>query len=103
MEEDVNKRPLYWQYPHYANQGGNPGSVIRLGDFKLIDDLETGKKELYDLSNDIGEKSNLYETNPEKATELEHMLNGWLKESDVKPLLPNPEWNRAETVVNNAL
>jgi arylsulfatase A-like enzyme len=25
-------RPLFWHYPHYGNQGGEPSSIIRDGD-----------------------------------------------------------------------
>ena len=42
----IKKRPLFWHYPHYSNQGGDPGSAVRLGDFKLIDNFETGRQEL---------------------------------------------------------
>lgn len=100
---ETKHRPLFWHYPHYANQGGNPGSVIRLGDYKLIHDLETGRKELYDLSKDIGESQNIYGTNPEVEAQLEDLLNSWLKDHDTKPLLPNPAWNGLETVVDHPI
>jgi len=29
-------RSLFWHYPHYSNQGGNPGSVLLKGNYKLI-------------------------------------------------------------------
>lgn len=32
----LKDRSLYWHYPHYSNQGGEPGSAIRDGDWKLI-------------------------------------------------------------------
>jgi arylsulfatase A-like enzyme len=32
----IDERPLIWHYPHYGNQGGEPSSIIRLGDWKLI-------------------------------------------------------------------
>ena len=100
---ETKHRPLFWHYPHYANQGGNPGSVVRLGDYKLIHDLETGRKELYDLSKDIGESQNIYGTNPEVEAQLEDLLNSWLKDHDTKPLLPNPAWNGLETVVDHPI
>ena len=102
-EEEVNTRPIYWHYPHYANQGGNPGSIIRLGNYKLIHDLETGMKELYDLSQDIGENKNLSGTKPQVEAELWTLLDTWLQEHDTKPLLPNPEWNGLEPVAENEL
>ena len=32
----IQDRPLYWHYPHYGNQGGEPSSMIMEGDWKLI-------------------------------------------------------------------
>ncbi|HMP31455.1 MAG TPA: sulfatase, partial [Saprospiraceae bacterium] len=32
----LKERSLYWHYPHYGNQGGDPSSIIRKGDWKLI-------------------------------------------------------------------
>lgn len=92
-ENAKNSRPLFWHYPHYPGQGGNPGSVIRKGKFKLIDDLETGELELYDLEADIGEKNNLADNLPEVRDELYLMLKGWRQELDVKKMDPNPYWN----------
>ncbi|MEM7336060.1 MAG: sulfatase, partial [Chloroflexota bacterium] len=31
----VADRDLFWHYPHYGNQGGEPSSIIRSGDWKL--------------------------------------------------------------------
>ncbi|MDN5217416.1 sulfatase [Fulvivirgaceae bacterium BMA12] len=99
--ETLAQRPIYWHYPHYANQGGNPGSAIRLGDYKLIHDLETGAKELYNLSEDIGEGQNIAGTNQVVQDKLEALLQTWLEENDPKPLMPNPEWNGLDPVVEN--
>lgn len=30
--DDIKARPLFWHYPHYGNQGGEPSSVVREGD-----------------------------------------------------------------------
>ena len=40
---------LYWHYPHYGNQGGEPSSIIRRDDWKLIHYWEDGRDELYNL------------------------------------------------------
>jgi len=53
------ERALFWHYPHYGNQGGNPGSAIIRGKYKLIHDFETGEKMLFDIENDLGEQHNL--------------------------------------------
>ena len=34
--KSIPERALYWHYPHYGNQGGEPSSIIRQGDWKLI-------------------------------------------------------------------
>ena len=51
--------PLYWHYPHYGNQGGEPSSMIMEGDWKQIHYHEDGRNELYDLSSDPGERNDL--------------------------------------------
>ena len=30
--EQPAERPIFWHYPHYGNQGGEPSSIIRVGD-----------------------------------------------------------------------
>src|SRR3546814_6806382 len=45
--ETLPERPLIWHYPHYGNQGGEPSSIIRLGDWKLIHYYEDDREELY--------------------------------------------------------
>jgi arylsulfatase A-like enzyme len=81
------ERPLFWHFPVYL-QGGNqetrdvrfrtrPGSVVRLGDWKLHEYFEDGGLELYNLVKDIGEKNNLANQEPEKTAELLKLLRGW--------------------------
>jgi arylsulfatase A-like enzyme len=90
------ERPIFWHYPHYSNQGGNPSSAIRLGDFKLIHDLELDTYELYNLKADIGETKNLASTLPEKTVALKEMLNNWISKNYNKKLEPNPKWNGSD-------
>jgi arylsulfatase A-like enzyme len=71
-------RPIFWHYPHYGNQGGTPGSAVRLGDFKLIRFFEGERIELYDVRNDLGEKHDLASDSPEKARELKKLMEDWL-------------------------
>lgn len=75
-----NKRALFWHYPHYGNQGGSPGAAVRLGEWKLIEFFEDHRVELYNLKNDIGEKNNLAEKEPDKTAELLKLLHEWQKE-----------------------
>lgn len=87
------ERPIFWHYPHYSNQGGNPSSAIRLGDLKLIHDLELDTYELFNLKKDIGENKNLVTVLPEKTAELKKILSDWVTKNYSKKLEPNPKWN----------
>ncbi len=89
----IKERPIFWHYPHYSNQGGDPGSAIRMGDYKLIDNFETGKQELYNLKNDLSESDDLILSNPEKARELYDLLVEWRIKSGAKMMDTNPQWN----------
>jgi arylsulfatase A-like enzyme len=87
------ERPLFWHYPHYSNQGANPSSAVRLGDFKLIHDLELDSYQLYNLKSDIGETKDLASKLPEKTLALKAILNNWIAKNYDKKLEPNPKWN----------
>jgi arylsulfatase A len=72
------KRPaLFWHYPHYANQGGTPAGAVRAGDWKLIEQYEDNRLELYDLKTDPGETKNLAESQARKARQLREQLHAW--------------------------
>lgn len=74
-------RDLYWHYPHYGNQGGEPSSIIRSGDWKLIVYHEDKRLELYNLADDVGEQNDLAAQHPEKTADLKKNLDQWLKET----------------------
>ncbi|MHC4678603.1 MAG: ankyrin repeat domain-containing protein, partial [Planctomycetota bacterium] len=77
------RKAIYWYYPHYNTQGGNPCGAVRAGDYKLIEWHEDNRIELYNLKEDIGEKTDLTSKMSEKATELRRMLHRWLQAIDV--------------------
>ena len=72
-------RSLFWHYPHYSNQGGRPGGVVRDGSFKLIEFYESGYLELYDLSATPGETRNLATEMPDRANGMARQLSEWRK------------------------
>jgi len=88
------ERPLYWHYPHYGNQGGNPSSIIRLGNWKLIHYWEDGSDELYNLTKDPGESSNVANQNPVVAKELRGKLLAWLEEVGARYPEPDENYNK---------
>ena len=92
LGETMPEHPLFWHYPHYGNQGGVPGSAVRLGRYKLIESLEDHSLQLYDLETDFGERHNLADEKPELAEELLFMLHGWQREVQAALPSPNPDW-----------
>jgi arylsulfatase A-like enzyme len=92
-ESAARGKPLFWHYPHYANQGGPPCTTIRHGDWKLIEWLEDGALELYNIPQDIGEKNNLAAAQPDKVKELHAKLIAWRKEVGALMPTPNPNFD----------
>lgn len=86
-------RPLFWHYPHYGNQGGEPSSIIRKGDWKLIYYYESGNCELYNLAIDISENEPLNAQHPDKVKELKAELMAWLDEVDARKPVADPLYN----------
>ncbi len=107
---DFDERPLFWHFPIYLQKYGKvdgkamveardplfrtrPGSVIRLGDWKLHQYFEDGGLELYNLKEDMGEKKNLAKANPEKVKQLLAKLDAWRKELNAPvPTEKNPKY-----------
>ncbi len=89
-------RPLYWHYPHYGNQGGEPSAIIQEGDWKLIHYFEDGRDELYHLARDKGEQENLVEQNPERAKQMANQLSRWQQSVDASMPTTNPNFDPAK-------
>lgn len=83
-EDKGEQQALFFHYPHYGNQGGTPGAAIRKGKYKLIEFFEDGRVELYDLTEDIGERNDLSNSLPEKKAELLNELHVWQQEVDAR-------------------
>ena len=86
--ESLQRAPLFWHYPHYGNQGGAPCGAIRDGDWKLIEWFEDGHLELYHVSDDPGERTDLAQAEPARVQELHEKLLAWRKE--VGAVMPTP-------------
>jgi len=91
--ETIGERPLIWHYPHYGNQGGEPSSIIRLGDWKLIHYYEDGHEELYNLKNDLEETTDVAGEDPGKVKELSEKLFSYLNEVGAKYPEKDPEYD----------
>ncbi|HLN56641.1 MAG TPA: sulfatase [Bacteroidales bacterium] len=93
-KDNMPERPLFWHYPHYSNQGVEPGSAVRLGKYKLIDNFELERQELYDLQADPSETKDISSSNPEKTKELYDMLKKWREENHAKMMDRNTKYSK---------
>lgn len=84
-------RAVYWHYPVYHHDV--PKSVIRKGDYKLIENLVDGSLELYNLTADIGESENLAASQPEKVSELHGLLIKWRQDVSARKPILNPDFD----------
>jgi arylsulfatase A-like enzyme len=92
----LDRDELFWHYPHYQHYqlgGTTPYSAIRKGDWKLIEFLEDGKVELYNLKNDLGEQHNLADSMPEKVKQLRDRLHAWRQEVGAQMPTKNPDYD----------
>ena len=89
----LKDRELYWHYPHYGNQGGQPNSTIRDKNWKLIHYWEDGHDELYDLAKDPYEQTDLAPKKPKETQRLNAKLLNWLKSVNANYPVPDPEFN----------
>lgn len=91
--EEVYDRPIFWHYPVYHH--GVPASVVRKGDFKLVENLVDGSLELYDLSKDISEEQNLASEHPDQVATLHQLLKEWQNDVGAEFPVPNPDFDPA--------
>lgn len=99
----LNREAIFWHFPCYLQGSGDPhggpfrttpAGAIRKGDWKLIEWFETGRLELYNLKQDLGESKNLAESHPEKLAELHAEMKAWRKSVDAPiPTVKNPKYD----------
>ncbi len=109
-ESSFERNTLYWHFPFYLRTHRKtpendikiwrqrPASVIREGNYKLIEYLDFGGIELYDLADDLRESHNLALQRPELALRLRKKLFAWRLSLNIAPTLPdNPHFNSQYT------
>jgi arylsulfatase A-like enzyme len=87
----VQDRDIYWHYPHSWGPSG-PGigatCAIRSGDWKLVYYFDSGKRELFNIANDISEKQDLAGKEPRITKQLAGKLSNYLRSVDAqRPIL----------------
>ncbi|MCS6243279.1 MAG: sulfatase [Opitutus sp.] len=99
----LKRDAIFQHFPGYLGSGPGlwrslPVSLVQMGDWKLMEFLEDGHLELYNLKDDLGETKNLAATNPEKAKELHERLIAWRKSTNA----PMPTSSKADAATNKA-
>ncbi|OWW27508.1 sulfatase [Zobellia sp. OII3] len=89
----IAERPLYWHYPHYGNQGGEPVSIMRKGSWKIIHYWEDGHTELYDLDTDLGETKDRSTEKEILTLEMKEELLAWLEAMQTEYAEEDASWN----------
>ncbi len=99
----LSRDAIFQHFPGYLGAGADtwrttPVSLIQMGDWKLMEFLEDGHLELYNLHEDIGESKNLATSMPDKANELLSRLVAWRTEVNA----PMPTKNAGGAVKSKA-
>ena len=86
------REELVFHFPHYQSDDG-PHSSIRLGNLKLIYFYEDDRASLYDLSKDIGERTDLAAQMPQETQELKVRLSEHLTAINAQLPVKNTEFD----------
>ena len=87
------REAIYQHFPGYLGAGADswrttPVSLMHAGDWKLMEYLEDGRLELYNLRDDLGERRNLVNSEPERAKAMHAKLVAWREA--IKAPMPTP-------------
>ena len=99
-EMNLDRPAIYQHFPGYLGSGKNlwrttPVSTIQQGSWKLMEFLEDGRLELYDLASDVGEQTNLAQTQSDRASDLYAKLVAW--RTEISAPMPTPNDASART------
>jgi arylsulfatase A-like enzyme len=91
------RKALYWHFPGYLGARAGtwrttPAGAVRSGDWKLIEFFETGRRELYNLKADPGERNNRAAELPEQTEKLAANLANW--RASIHAPMPTPNQPR---------
>ena len=94
----LDREAIFTHIPNYsAATTQRPSTAVRAGAWKLIRFYSDGpgqadRYELYNLRDDIGEASDLAESNRDKVEELDSLIESFLEETEAVVPKPNPRY-----------
>ena len=91
-QESLDRDALFWHFPTMQWTRTPQGAIIKR-DYKLVEDMVTGRVELFNLTDDVGETIDLANVKPEIARELLEDLRAWRKEMGAELPTPNPNFD----------
>ena len=91
-EINRSRSGLFFHFPHYQSEDG-PQSSVRDGNWKLIYFYEDQHAELFNLENDISERTNLAAKDPARTMAMQTQLESYLREINAQFPTPNPEFD----------
>ena len=96
----LQRDAIFQHFPGYLGSGPGlwrttPVTILQRGDWKLMEYLEDGRLELYNLREDLGETRNLAAEKPELAAELHARLVAWRQEVNAPMPTKNDGANKA--------
>lgn len=103
-QQSFEREAMYFHFPAYLQHNkktkadslwrATPSSMVRVGDYKLIEYFEYGQLELYNLANDLKETTNLALTEPEITVKLYQQLQQWRASTNAPvPTKLNPKFD----------
>ncbi len=107
-EAAADRAPLYWHFPGYLGSAGGtwrttPAGAIRWGDWKLLEFFEDGRLELYNLSEDPGERVNRAAELPDRTRQLHEKLVAWRQSVSAPMPQPNADRRPPATDLNDGV
>jgi arylsulfatase A-like enzyme len=103
----LKRDAIYQHFPGYLGSGPGqwrttPVGTVVVGDWKLMEYFEDRRLELYNLRDDLGEKTNLAEKLPDKAKELHAKMVAWREAIKAPMPTPNTEVKTGTDAAPNA-
>lgn len=93
---ELAARPLFWHFPNYTNQGGRPAGAVREGEWKLVENFEDGKTELFNLAKDPSETTDVAGKESARVAEMKGRLAAWRVSVGAQETTPNVEFDAAK-------